>query len=132
MSKTRTLFEVDGPVSPEQTVDRQHAGRHDQGMRRGGRPLAPVETLSSGWGFNIRAVIGGLTVGQRTVFRALAECGTPMVAPPLRMLGLAKTTAQEATPRLLAAGLIEEAKRDWRVVDPMLELWIRNNDRTRV
>jgi hypothetical protein len=78
-----------------------------------------------------RATMGGLSAGQRKVMRAVAEYGTPMAARALRVLGLPKTTAQKATPHLVAAGLIEEANRGWRVIDPLLAHWIRTKYGTR-
>lgn len=79
----------------------------------------------------LRAVLGGLTPGQRKVVRAVAEYGTPMAARAVRMLGLPKTTAQKAVPHLVATGMIEETEREWRVNDPLLARWIRNNYGTR-
>lgn len=79
-----------------------------------------------------RATMSGLTAGQRKVLRAVAEYGTPMAARALRTLGLPKTTAQKATPHLVAAGLIEDADQGWRVIDPLLARWIRTNYGTRV
>lgn len=78
-----------------------------------------------------RATMSGLTVGQRKVLRAVAEYGTPMAARALRALGLPKTTAQKATPHLVATGLIEDTDQGWRVIDPLLARWIRTNYGTR-
>lgn len=78
-----------------------------------------------------QATMSGLSAGQRKVLRAVAEYGTPMAARALRTLGLPKTTAQKATPHLVAAGLIEEMSRGWRVIDPLLARWIRTNYGTR-
>ncbi|MGY2119101.1 hypothetical protein ACW9HR_34855 [Nocardia gipuzkoensis] len=78
-----------------------------------------------------RAILGGLTVGQRKVLRAVAEYGTPMAARARRVLGLPKTTAQKAAPHLAAMGFIEETDREWRLVDPLLARWIRARYGTR-
>lgn len=78
-----------------------------------------------------RAVLSGLTAGQRKVLRAIAEYGTPMGARASRTLGLPKTTAQRATPQLAAVGLIEQTSAGWKVVDPLLARWIRTTYGTR-
>ncbi|MER6192590.1 hypothetical protein [Streptomyces cyaneofuscatus] len=82
-------------------------------------------------GPEVRAVLGGLTIGQRKALRAVAEYGTPMAARALRSLGLPKTTAQKAVPHLVATGIVEEVDREWRVIDPLLARWIRTNYGTR-
>lgn len=78
-----------------------------------------------------RAVLGGLSGGQRKVLRAVAEYGTPLAARAARTLALPKATAQRATPPLIALGLIEESDDGWRVVDPLLAHWIRTSYGTR-
>jgi hypothetical protein len=72
-----------------------------------------------------RAVMSGLSGGERKALRAIAEYGSPMNARALRTLDLAKTTARDAAIGMLGAGLLEKGEGPtWRLVDPLLTRWI--------
>jgi hypothetical protein len=78
-----------------------------------------------------RAVLGGLSLGERKTLRAVAEYGSPLNARALRTLSLAKSTAGEASYALLAEGVLERDQDRWQLVDPLLARWIRQELGTR-
>lgn len=78
-----------------------------------------------------RAVLGGLHPGERKTLRAVAEYGSPLNSRALRTLDLPKTTAAQAGRTLLAEGVLEHEGDRWRVVDPLLGRWIRQELPTR-
>lgn len=78
-----------------------------------------------------RAVLTGLSAGERKALRAVAEYGSPLNARALRTLDLAKTTAAHAARNLLAEGVLEHDEDGWRLVDPLLGRWIRREMPTR-
>lgn len=72
-----------------------------------------------------RAVMAGLSGGERKTLRAVAEYGSPMNVRALRTLDLAKTTARDAAATMLGTGLLErDDEGRWRLVDPLLTRWI--------
>jgi uncharacterized protein len=72
-----------------------------------------------------RAVLGGLTSGERKTLRAVAEYGSPLSSRALQTLDLAKSTAQSAAAALVGAGVLErDDENRWRLVDPLLARWI--------
>lgn len=78
-----------------------------------------------------RAVLGGLHTGERKTLRAVAEYGSPLSSRALRTLALPKTTAAQAAQTLLAEGVLEHDDGRWRLVDPLLGRWIRQELPTR-
>lgn len=78
-----------------------------------------------------RAVLGGLHLGERKTLRAVAEYGSPLSARALRTLDLHKATAAKAAHALLADGVLEREAEQWRLVDPLLARWIRQELPTR-
>lgn len=79
-----------------------------------------------------RAVLTGLSQGERKALRAVAEYGSPLNSRALRTLDLPKTTARQAAQQLLAEGVLERGEDDrWRLVDPLLARWIRREMPTR-
>ncbi len=78
-----------------------------------------------------RALLGGLRPGSRKTLRAVAEYGSPLNSRALRTLDLRKTTAADATQSLVGDGLIEQVDGRWRLIDPLLARWIRQELATR-
>jgi hypothetical protein len=79
-----------------------------------------------------RAVMTGLSPGQRKALRAVAEYDSPLNSRALRTLDLPKTTARKAAQQLLAEGVLErDDDGRWRLVDPLLARWIRRELPTR-
>ena len=78
-----------------------------------------------------RAVLSGLQPAESKTLRAVAAYGGSLNARALRTLDLAKTIAAEASRKLLGEGLLEREGDGWRVVDPLLGRWIRQELGTR-
>jgi len=78
-----------------------------------------------------RALLGRMTTGERKTLRAVAEYGGPLNTRALRTLDLAKTTAAEAARKLVGDGVLERDGSAWRLVDPLLGRWIRQELPTR-
>lgn len=73
-----------------------------------------------------RAALDSLDRTHRDALRAVAAFGTPYARVVERTLGLGQGSARSALRALLADGLVEELESGWRVVDPLLADWIRN------
>ena len=78
-----------------------------------------------------RALLSRRTTGERKTLRAVAEYGGPLNSRALRTLDLAKTTAAEAARKLVGEGVLERDDDGWRLVDPLLARWIRQELPTR-
>lgn len=73
------------------------------------------------------ALLDGLRAAEVKTVRAVVEYGTPLAARAVRDLNLPKTSAQYAAETLADRAILERAPDGkWRVVDPLLALWIRN------
>jgi len=74
-----------------------------------------------------RALLNGLSPGQRKTLRAVAEYDSPMNARALRTLALPKTSARQSADQLVAEGVLERDEHErWHVVDPLLTRWIKS------
>jgi len=79
-----------------------------------------------------RALLTGLSPGQRKTLRAVAEYGSPLNARALRTLALPKTSARQSADQLVAEGVLERDEHGrWHVVDPLLGRWIKSELPTR-
>lgn len=73
------------------------------------------------------ALLDGLRAAEVKTVRAVVEYGTPLAARAARDLSLPKTSAQYAAETLTDRAILERAPDGkWRVVDPLLALWVRD------
>jgi hypothetical protein len=72
----------------------------------------------------LRAFWGATNVNEQRVLRAIVEFGSPYTTAGLAAYGLTKSTASDAVARLRARG--ELVQREFRLVDPLLERWLRD------
>lgn len=103
-------------VDPGETADQEIAG-------------AAIERADARTDAEHRATVDALDRTHRETLRAVAGYGSPYARAAERTLGLARSSAQSAVAALLADAALERDPDSgaWRVVDPLLARWLRQN-----
>ncbi|MER7362664.1 hypothetical protein [Nonomuraea wenchangensis] len=128
MSEIMTSSKVDGPISPKHMIGRDEEAGMIRVWAREDRLMALIAPL---W-FGKTSVIGKVAAeGDRGGLAVISADLFEVASLADLVLRLERAWGRCTPDWLRTTGLIEEAEREWRVTDPLLALWIRNNYGTR-